>query len=874
MALTIGELVGYIRADGSDFDRNLARSQLRMEGFRLDVNGRLRDIRGRFVQESQVMGRALADGFSDAERAGTRITTVYSSVADAQSRTTQARFNQLAASGRRLGASLSRSFSRFRNQMQRLPLGRLKGLAAGFAGVAMAVAPIAAKIGLAVPVVAALVATLANIAPAAALGVSALLALKLATATLKLGMTGVKEAVGAALDPAKAEEFEKAIAKLSPSARAFAREVKSLAPEFKKLQQDVQEKLFKGFDKVMKDMGTSTLPVLRKGLLDSAGALNKMGKGVGQAVIGLSKDGTLGTALKGASDGLSNLSRIPGQLVTGLGQVAAAAAPAFSRLTKAAGEAFDRFSEQFTHAFESGALEDAIEQAIDLIGQIGQVAGNVFKIIGSVFKAAQVSGGGFIGTLQEITGSLVKAFASPEVQGGLKAIFKTMAVIAETVAPLLVSALKAVGPVFEALGPPLQTVVRALGKALTPVIEALGPVLKSLATAFGSLIVAISPLLVVAGDLIAALLPALIPLFDALNDIFVALAPTIAQLGTDLAILLVPLLEALGPILEELLPPFVQLAQEIFPQLTEILVEMAPDLLECAEALVSMFVELAPLVAKLLEFAAVLLANVLPAVGPLIVGAIRILAKMLSALASIIERYVMPAIRAIVDLLQGDFSGAAKNAGVIVENFKVDAANALRGLVAQAGPLLVRFVGAVGRHAQEAGGRLVRAVTKGVTDTVSYLRGLPGRIARSIPNAGSILHGIGRAIIRGLINGISSQVGALQSKLGGITSMIPSWKGPESVDKKLLVPAGRSLMGGLMGGIAGQIPALRTQLGGITGDIPGMAMGAGAGGGGGAPVVLEIRSSGSPVDDFLVDRLRKAVWVKGGGNVQLALGRN
>jgi hypothetical protein len=45
----------------------------------------------------------------------------------------------------------------------------------------------------------------------------------------------------------------------------------------------------------------------------------------------------------------------------------------------------------------------------------------------------------------------------------------------------------------------------------------------------------------------------------------------------------------------------------------------------------------------------------------------------------------------------------------------------------------------------------------------------------------------------------------------------------------------------------------------------------GMAGGGGGPTVLEIRSSGSRVDDFILEILRKSIRVQG-GDVQLVLG--
>ncbi|MER5213706.1 hypothetical protein ABT063_24820 [Streptomyces sp. NPDC002838] len=74
MALTIGELVGFIRADDSGMRRGLTDAELAMAGFQRDVNGRLRDVHGRFVTESDAMARALADNLGDgANRAARRM---------------------------------------------------------------------------------------------------------------------------------------------------------------------------------------------------------------------------------------------------------------------------------------------------------------------------------------------------------------------------------------------------------------------------------------------------------------------------------------------------------------------------------------------------------------------------------------------------------------------------------------------------------------------------------------------------------------------------------------------------------------------------------------------------------------------------------
>lgn len=758
-ALTIGDLVGYIRADGSDFERNLARSQLRMEGFRVDVNGRLRDIRGRFVRDTSIMGRALADSFSDAEREGTRITTVYSSVADAQSRTLRARLARVQAGARSLGSSFREAFGEARAAWQRLNFDRLGKVASGFLGVAASVGKVGAAIGAAVPLAAGLVAAVQGMAPAAAVAVSGLIAVRLAAGALKLGMIGVEDAVTAALDPEKAAEFEKALAKLSPNARAFAQEIKALAPELRKVQQSVQNKLFEGLDASLRSLGRTALPVVRTGLEKAALSLNRMAKGAAAAAVDLASSGALGRAIQGANDGLQNLEHVPGRVVTALGQIGAAAAPAFDRLTKAAGKAVDRFSEQFTRAFRSGALEKAIEKAIDLIGDLATVAGNVFKIIGSVFGAAEVSGGGFIGVLKEISGQLAKAFASPEIQGGLKAIFGVMSELGKAVGPILVSLLKTVGRIFEKLGPPVRELVRHLGDGLLRIADKLSPVLVELADVIGKIVLAALPLVDLVADLIVELLPALTPLFAALGDTVEAIAPFIAAFADAAGQLLMPILQALAEdVLPALLPAFTDMSKEVFPLLTQALIDLTPSLAELGVALADLLVAATPLIVKVISLGTALLTDLLPVIEPLIRGMAELTGGALTGLADFITRYVIPAVSALGALLSGDFSGAWEHVKTLVRNVADDFIANLTRMRDRGTAALVQLRDWVSQRANEMGQNLARSVSQKVGEAVRWFQTMPDRIRRAFGDLGSLLYNAGQNLIRGFINGVRSMV--------------------------------------------------------------------------------------------------------------------
>lgn len=698
-------------------------------------------------------------------------------------------------------------------------LGRVAGTIGSLSRLAAPFAAAGAAIGSLLPLIAGLATALAQMAPAAALAVTGLLAIGLASATLKIAMSGVGDAVTAALDPSKPEAYAEALKKLSPNARSFVEEIRRAQPVLDKIQKTVQDQVFEGLDKQLRATAKVTLPELRTALNSTATTLNQMAKGAFTAARSLAKDGTLGTALKGATGGLAEFRRAPGQVVTALGQIGAAAAPAFQRLSAAGGSALDRLSAKITTAFESGAMEQAIEQAIDLFAQLGRVAGNIGGILRNVFGGLTSSGQGLFSTLETITASLREATASAGFQRALAALSQTMGVVASTVGPLLAQALGVLGPVIEALAGPAQTLVTVLGDALSRTMTALGPVLESAAAAFGELVIALSPLITVAGDLLVAILPSLTPLFETLGRIIASLAPVIEQVALNTSSLLVPILERLPEILAIILPPFAELAEKVFPLLADILAELQPGLEELATAFGDLLVELAPVGTILSGLAIKFAEEVLPALGPVLVTAVNILSKALSFLARMVSGTVVPMLESFSLLLKGDVQGA-------ISKF-IGAGNNARDLVSKAFYTLMNVVTHVlntisnklQNKAVEMRNQFVQRMFELRTQAIQRIAQLPGDIRNALGNAGSILYSAGASIVQGLVDGIQSKIGAVQSKLSALTAMIPDWKGPKRKDAKLLTPAGKSIIQGLIDGIDASTAALKSKLTSITNVI-------------------------------------------------------
>jgi phage-related protein len=700
-------------------------------------------------------------------------------------------------------------------------LGRM-GSAGSSAGLSVAAgfAKASAAIGSAVPLLGSVVSALANVAPAAGVAVTGMAAVQLASGTVKLAAVGMDDALSAALDPSKAEDFNEALKKLSPNAAKFATVVRDLSPSLRSMQQAVQNEVFRGLDKNLEHTAKSVLPVLRTNLLNTATALGDMAAGVMGSARELADNGTLGKALGSASKGLRNLSGVPGVVVTALGQIAAAAGPSFAALTDAAAHQANFIGEKLGAAFESGRMQEAIQNAIDLIGDLAEVGGNVAGILGSVFSAAQSSGGGFIGTLQQVTTALNEAFASPEVQAGLKALFTTMSTLASTAAPLLGQALSVVAPVLAALGPPAQTLIKALGDGLSPIVDALGPVLVQAADAVGALVVAASPLLPVVGQLAASLLPALTPLLEAAQVTFEALAPVVDQVAGILQETLAPILAQLPALVQPLADLMATQLVTIFQLLGETLVEVGPSLVQLGVSAGELLVAATPLIEMFARLTAQMLEQLVPAITP-VIGYVADLAAVFSgSLAATITNIVIPAVQIIADLLRGDFSSATNTAKQAAQNMADRVAGLLGDLPGRARSALSSLGSSLVGRMNDAGAQLRAAAGRKIDEARAQIGRLPSLARGALGNLGGVLASAGASLISGFISGIQSKIPSVQGVLSTLTGKLSDWKGPKQKDAKILTPAGRLLIEGFIKGIDGTTAQLRAKLQSITKALP------------------------------------------------------
>lgn len=850
-----GNLVGdaTIRVDG-DTDpatRALAR-------FSRDAQGRLRDVRGRFVSETELINRTVTNNTPTLTVNTTPATNAlnqFTRDVNGRLRDVNGRF---VTSGNTINQTLTRTTgSGDRFSLSLRGIANAAGTAAGILGkVGIGVGAIGAAAGTAAPLLAGIVTTLEQIAPAGAVAVTGMLAVTQASAAIKLGMVGVEEAVTAAFDTsaAGAEKFDAALKKLSPSARAFAQQVRTMAPGLREFQQSIQERLFTGLDDVLKRLATSAGPTLQSNLKTTATTLRTMAVEAAGSAGALADDGTLGKAMKGANKGLLNLATAPARIVTSLGQLAAAGAPAFDRFTSAISRTVDRISEKISTSFKSGALTDQVNAAADVLADLGKVGGNVFAILGNIMRPVQAAGGGLVGTLKEITGVLRDATATEGFQSAISSVAQVMATLARTAGPLLGQALAAIGPIFTTLQGPAQTLIAALGAGLSPIIGALGPVLQSAAGAVGVLVEAVSPLLPVVGELAASLLPALVPILDAAQTVFAALAPVVQTLSQTLQATLAPILAQLpaivGPLVDMLAGQLVMGIQ----LLGDLLVQLAPSFIGLGTSVGQLMAQAAPLISMIAGLSTQLMGALLPALQPVINIVVALASALAGQLASTLTNLIMPALRLVTDLLRGDFSAAWTSlkglvsgviahftgtfsrigsvVGSIVQSvvdrftwlYNILIGNSIvpdliNGIVSwftrlpgMAFSALASLTGGIARIATTALTRFRGAIVSGASTAIGFVRGIPGRARAALSALGGMIASVATAAFSRFRSAITTGASNAVSFVRGIPGRI---KGALGNAGSLLYSAGRNIIQGMVNGVKAMAGSLVSAAKGV-----------------------------------------------------------
>lgn len=382
--------------------------------------------------------------------------------------------------------------------------------------------------------------------PAAALTAGA------ALGTLGLALSGVGDALGAAL-VGDTEKFNEALEQLSPAAQSAAR---ALGPALEEVRTSVQQAFFQQIAGGVDGLAKSLKGPLLAGLTNIASAWGTAAKGALDYVQSASGVQDVQSVLAAARLGVEGLAASTSKLTSGFLQAAAVVSDAFGeRFANALSNTAVSFGTFLENAATSGKAVEWVDEAVGALFQLGSVLSNAGDILSGVFRAGNEAGAGFLNNLEAITQSFSDFVNSDPGQAALGGFFATLGAVASQLGPILAALVTQLGnlgtalaPVFETLGPAIADLINSLGPALAQIAPGVQAVASGLSEAIAGLgdTGALEDLGKSIGDALASIGPALPGVVSALASL--------AQSAADLLIPLAPLtgllLQVVAPVID------------------------------------------------------------------------------------------------------------------------------------------------------------------------------------------------------------------------------------------------------------------------------------------------------------------------------------
>ncbi len=690
-----------------------------------------------------------------------------------------------------------------------------------------------------------------------ALGIlpAVMVAIKAVTATLALGLTGVKDAFSS-LASGDLTTFEEQLAKLSPHARGFLRVAQEFAPAFKDMQLEVQDRLFENLGDTLRGLGANVLPLARNLFVDLASQINGSAKEVG--------------GFLSSTPALQRFTETSGNISLGFQALRQAALPAtqavldlvtggstqLPRLGAAINTMAVKFRDFIGAAQESGKLEAFFSNALDVASQLGRIIGNVGSALGQVFAAGSGEGRGLLNTLEKATQQLENFTKSAQGSLAIREFFASIAIVGEQLGPIIMTLATAFGsglaPILGSIATGVGPGIQAFIAGLLPALQAMAPGVSTLAQVFGQVLVALAPLLPTLGQLagqiagvLANALTAALPLITTLvakiqenPALFAGLAAGAAVLAQSIGPVigvvssLLPLFTTLGPLVSKLFGSIGGLKGAMSALLGPVglaiglFVALFTGSESFRNAVLGLLETVGQLVGQLLAALMPALDAIMAAIGPLIAQLGDALAPVIALVTNMLATLLPPVIAALIPIINSLIPVVNQIAEVLklVIEAIVPVINiiisALIPVIENLLPIVETVFGAVAEIITAA-----MKVVQGIIDVVLGI--ITGDWSRVWSGLGAILSGaldLILSIIRGVFNTIVSVfvgiwntlVSIVSGAWSGITSAVSS--GIRSVIDffsnlgssilsalgdfgSLLLGAGRNLIDGLINGV-------------------------------------------------------------------------
>lgn len=519
----------------------------------------------------------------------------------------------------------------------------------------------------------------------------------------------------------------------------------------------------------------------------------------------LQDGGTYVEAFKSAID------QIPGPVLAAATVIGGTLAGAFAgiKIAQFGSDALNAGKHLFTLA------EDATKAAsqIPLLGSaFGSANSALTGFHGNVTKA----GGGLGGLATTIGGTARSAFSGfstmvTNAGGGVRGFVGAIGTIIGPVG-IVIAAIGALVGIFALLyntNEEFRNSMNALGAEL---ISQLQPAFQQIMDAFSQMASTIVP-----------------PLISAIT----ALVPVIVQIATTISSLIAAVLPVIANILMAILVPAITMIVSIISVLAPIIAEIITQIIGVATAILEVVI---PVVEAIME----VISAVMPVIVALIQTGMEVIKAVIDAVWPVIQAIIettMNVIQGVIDVvmaaIQGNWDGVWTAIGNLCNTIWNGIGNIVSTIISTVQSVISSALSTiqgiwdscwntVRDLLQSAWDAMCTAVSNAISNIVTWIGELPGKITGFFANAGTWLINAGKQILQGLWDGMKSIWDSVTGWLGGLGDIIMSIKGPEQYDKKLLIPAGKWIMGGLEYGLKTGFEDVKSTLTDATEHIAGM----------------------------------------------------
>lgn len=360
--------------------------------------------------------------------------------------------------------------------------------------------------------------------------------------TMKVGLDGFSDA----LESIGTEKFAEALKELAPEAQRTALTISVMKKSFDELKLGVQNTLFEGLSKTIRDLGETYMPIVSQGMRQIAEVANFAAKEFGAFLQQPQTQQDVRDFLLNVRDAFKTLVENMKPALQAFRDIMAVSGSMLPELAQGIGQAFQKFSEFISEMRASGEMQEFFSNGVQAVklfaGAIVDFAGALKNIgmIGSEFFGDFLEGIGKLASdFKEWTKSVegqtaIRDFFSATSEavkallpvlkaiGGIifGTIIPAIANLGTGIAPGLQTFFKFVGEGFKILGDALNDpatiaalnqFLSVLGGAFLEVMKELGPIIPKLFQSMTSLIEKLAPVVIMLADAFAEFIDSLSP---------------------------------------------------------------------------------------------------------------------------------------------------------------------------------------------------------------------------------------------------------------------------------------------------------------------------------------------------------------------------